>query len=478
MPLLDKKKKVFGNIAALRTLTEGFPQLKLSSSFPSINNNGDAILFLTDLIKSLMGYEALVNATTDTLVYALGDIEREVKIALKAELKSIVSCGVNPSLPDFLKSTGAGITFTTKKIDFTNLLYVNPYSTEGKLLYNDPTTNLIDSSDFNTFLYQTVQNNGSIQAWGTQTTNSNILNVRFDSTDITNINPNNTFKVTANSAYNNKKLTDFNNDYVDSINLFNTEKMVASIVDASFGSITTLLKKTVKQLEGEAKLGMVIDRIVNSTADVIEDKVFNFASKELQLAERQAELRQKGIMIIQGANQIQSKIPASALSKLNAELGTANTLEHKKELLTSSFNTMANFSAERSGSQIDVPTIKLNFIQEMINKLTRSIINSILSPKVLMIFVINYKIIYGPDATFDNGIDFIKKNKTFFQNIMKRVAGIVIKRLLAIALKRIAELVAASTLKIEIEKAKNTQAQLLSLVGVSQDALRMLKGLL
>jgi hypothetical protein len=122
MSVLSKKKKIFGNIAAARALTESMPKLKLSSSFPSVNNKGDSITFLTDLIQSLIGYYALVNGVVDILTEAIDEIEVEVKKALKTELKSIVSCGINPSLPNFIKSTGSGIVIEVKKIDFSFLL--------------------------------------------------------------------------------------------------------------------------------------------------------------------------------------------------------------------------------------------------------------------------------------------------------------------------------------------------------------------
>jgi hypothetical protein len=83
MSILSQKQKVFGDIAAFRTLTEGLPSLKTSSSFPSINNNGDSIAFLCDLIKALIGYDALQETVVTTLVYSLKDIEREIKNSLK-----------------------------------------------------------------------------------------------------------------------------------------------------------------------------------------------------------------------------------------------------------------------------------------------------------------------------------------------------------------------------------------------------------
>ena len=48
---------------------------------------------------------------------------------------------------------------------------------------------------------------------------------------------------------------------------------------------------------------------------------------------------------------------------------------------------------------------------------------------------------------------------------------------MAIALKRIAELVGQAQLKKQIDKAKNKVVQLLSLVGVPQEAIRIIKGL-
>ena len=145
MSILNKKQKIFGSIAAARTLTESMPSLKLNSSFPSMNNKGNIMIFLTDIIKALIGYGALIKVVVDTLTHSLDSIEVKIKKALKTELKSIVSCGVNPSLPTFIKSTGDGIVIQIKKIDFLDLLKTDPKSSSGKLMYNDVNTSLLDS---------------------------------------------------------------------------------------------------------------------------------------------------------------------------------------------------------------------------------------------------------------------------------------------------------------------------------------------
>ena len=139
---------------------------------------------------------------------------------------------------------------------------------------------------------------------------------------------------------------------------------------------------------------------------------------------------------------------------------------------------MANQTTANSSNQSDHISIKLNFFQQIINNLIRAIIGIVLSPKVVLIFLINYKIIYGTTASFDGPVDFIKKNKNLFQAMMKKISAMIIKILVAIAIKKIAEMVAASTVKTETEKAKNQLSQLLSLVGIPQDTLRLIKGLL
>jgi hypothetical protein len=472
MSILSQKQKVFGKIAAAKTLTQGFPKLKVSSSFPSINNNGDSITFLCDLLKSLIGYESLQDTIGETLTYSMNLIETEIKSALKAEIKSIVSCGTNPSLPDFIKSTGDGISIPLQQIDFTDLMHVDPNSNLGSLLYNDITKNLLDSTDFNTFLYQTVQNNGSIESW------SGLLTLQFKSTDVSGINPNNTLTIKADSAFDNKTLTDLNNTFIDSLKLFNTENLLSKLIDIVFGTVSSNINKTLKQLEIEAKVNSVINKISNSDSNsVINDKYFSFTNIENNLHQIDAMSRKKGIKNITTSEPISTSIGISTLKETTNSINDAISMTQKKLAVTKSLNTLGNEISNFATNVIDKKALKLNFIQELVNTLIKAIVNTILSPKVIILFLINFKIIYGPNATYSDPIDFLKKNKNFIHNITKRITSIIIKILLQIALKEIKKLVSDSLIKQQIDKNQANISQLLSLVGVPQDVLRLLKGL-
>jgi hypothetical protein len=468
MAIIDKKKKIFGKIAAARTLTEGLPSLKTSSSFPSINNNGDSITFLTDLIKSLVGYEVLVEALVDTLINSLPKIEKEIKNVLKVELKTIVSCGVDPNLPNWFKSTGDGIIIEVKKIDFADILRTDPNSIGGSLIYSDITQPFTDSSDFNTFLYGVIQDDGVTYTW------NNIIDVTFNSLG-TNGNPNNTITIKANPSYNSKTLTDVNNDFINSISLFNTENVVNKTVDLIYGSISSTIGKSLKQLKQEAQINGIVDKMINNVnKNPIDDSAFSFSNIENYAHELEALNKKQGIKPLEVGENINSSVPIDTLNTFNQTMSSVTSIVAKTNVLTQSLNAMANDSALNVPSLTDIQTVKLDFIQQIISNLIKGIISILLSPKIILSFVLNYKIVYGPNATFTDAIDFIKKNKNLTNSIMKAVSQEIISILTAIALKEIAALTAAEFVKRQKEKNLNRIAQLESLIGIPTNNIKSL----
>lgn len=473
MSVVDKKKKVFGDIAAARTLTEGLPKLKLNSSFPSINNGGDSVSFLTDLINTLVGYEELIKSVENTLTYSLKNIEVDIKKIIKDALKNVLACGINPSIPTFLSSTGEGIVIEASKIDYLDILKVNPNSPDGNLLYTDIISPLTSSSDFNTFLSGVIQGDGQPFNW------KNIYTITFNSVGNAS-RPNNTFTIKANSIYNSsKRLTDLNNDFIDSISLFNSVTIINNIIDIIYGSISVSTKKSTKQLEMEAKINTVIDTLTTSdNQTTVSDDYFSFSNEEISKTQREASLRKKGVLNLETETNITASIPVEMLHNFTNEMNISGTLNEQKTVITSNLNKMAEQNTVNSNNPSDHVSIKINFIQQIIKTLIKSIVNVILSPKIIIIFLINFKIINGNAATFDDPIDFMKQNKNLINQVVKSITEEVVKILLLIALKKISVLVASEVSLKLIEKGKNKQAQLLSLIGLGQEEIRKIKGLL
>lgn len=472
MALVDQKKKVFGYIASARVLTEQMPIMKLINSLPSLNNGKDPIVFLTDLIKSLIGYEALRDSVVDILTYSFDEIEVKVKTALKRELISLVSCGVNPSIPNFLKSTGAGINIEVKKLDFLEMFKVDANSKVGVLLYDDITSPLTQSSDFNTFLYGAIQNDGVKQSW------KNILDITFNSLGNPN-RPNNSLTIRVNSSYDNKTLNELNNDFIDSLKLFNAEKVVNNIIDVIFGSISVSISKTKRQLDQEGKINNIVDKLINDDGcdDEIDDSYFTFDNQQIATIEQDSARRQTGLVKVKTSVDAASSIDKDTLITFNEEMNNAASFVDKKQTLTANIDKMSNESAKNVPDGADKISVKLDFIQKLISSLTKAIVSIVLSPKVIIIFLINFKIVYTLSGEYKDPVEFIKKNKRLIKEMVKTVTDIVTEKLLGIAMKEITKLANSVVAKKAIEKSKNKLAQLLSLTGVPQDAIRMIKGL-
>jgi len=470
MAVINKKKKVFGKIAAAKTLVDGMPKLKLSSSMPSINNNGDAITFLTDLIKVLVGFQALVTTVVETLTNSLPKIELAIKKALKIELKSIVSCGVDPSIPPWIQSNGTGIVIEVRKIDFLDMLRTDPNSVAGRLMYNDVTTPLTISTDLNTFLYEVIQNPGIPYQWPQL---NPILDITFN--ELSTGNPNNTLTITATLPYNTQTLTDLNNDFIDSLQLLNSANVLNKIMDIIYGAVSSVAGISQKVLETEQKINGVVDKMVNNVNEgPINDSAFSFSNEETLKQQAEAAARKRGVKNIKTTNDIPSSVPISSLTNYNQQLSTATSLIQTKNVISSNLNNMANLSVINVPNPVDIASSKLNFIQQIITSIIKSIVGIILSPKVILVFLINYKIVYGQAATFSDPIDFIRRNKNLINEIMKVIAVELIKILLTIALKEISILVAQAIAKKQIEKNTNKLAQLQSLIGISPNLIRNL----
>lgn len=494
MSIKEKKNKALGQVAAKKVMVadkrKDFNKKKTAALDSYSEKKGKIVAFLTDFITILVGFMMLVDTIVDTFTYYMTKIEAEIKKGLKIELKSIVSCGLDPSIPAFLKSGGSGIIIEVKKIDFFDLFMVDPTTQAGKLMYQNPVNNNID---FNTFLYNTIQNDGLIQYWP-NTTNP-ILEVTFNSSASSL--PNNSLKINASTAYNAKKLTDLNNDFIDSITLFNTQGIMNRILDSIYGSISFSINKSKKQLENEARINTVIDRIIDADAnDIINDDYFTFSNDETFEHEKEATLRQQGIHKLELSTPINASIPVDMLSDLNNQLNVPNlTPLQQKAIITDNMLKMASVTTVNNVPNIppipNVPnippmptipavpdnvSIKLNFTSEIFKNLTKTIVSSIISPKVIMIFLINLKIVYGPNANYVDGVDFIKKNKNIFRSLIKGISSIIIKILLTLALKEIAKLMAKVIIKKRIEKTTHRQEQLLSLLGgASKQAIEALK---
>ena len=475
MSLKDKKQKVFAEIAAAKTLTNDLVALQnqligeisgLINSFPSLNNGNDIILFLTDLLKSLIGQQEFINVIVETLTKYLDKFEQALKKIIKTVLKEIISCSLSPSIPSYLKSTGSGVIVRVDKIDFFDMLKTDPNTPIGGLIYDNITSPLTDSSDFNTFLYGVIQDTPVTHTW------KGILTFRFYQNGSGTI-PNNSLLIKTNPAYDNKSIVNLNDDYIDSIKLIDAKKFVNQLIDILFGSISVQQNKTRKQLQTEAEINDIIDRLANANANTeISDDFFNFTNAEVARQEEIADNRRNGIIKVKTSTEFDATMPVEFLTDFTNNYNLTSTLVQQRSLIANTLNSMSDNLASQTPNSEDKQTIKISFAIDMIRNLIKSLANILISPKIIIIFLINFKILYGPTAEYTDAKDFIKKNKKLFNVLFKMLEKEIVKLLMSYVMKEATKLAGQVALSKQIEKIQNRKDQILSLIGIGKDKIK------
>lgn len=476
MSTIDLKKEFNGKLSALNALGN-IPKGNINNSFSSVNNQINSTDFLVDLATSLAGAKALKDYVIDTLVYRLPQIEETIKDGLKLELKELCSCNLNPSIPTWFQNGGTGVQLRVTDIDFFDIMKTNPENLEGGLIYTDVPSKT-NSSDFNTYLYYTIQNPSTPTNWGLSVLNTNILETKFEEFGTT---KNNVVTYTTSSEYSNKKLTDFNNHFIDSLSLFgnpnslSSSKVVALIIEELFGSISSSVGKSKKQIRLEAEMKETLDCILNSEDDNIPDSFFIFDNPTLAKIDKETNNKRNGIREIKTSEVLNVRIDNTVLGSSLVEINNSTNKLEEVNAVTNSLNRLADTQANFSQNETDKETIKTNFFVEIVKKLQRVVMSAVMTPEFITLFAINHQIIYGQGTNYDGPIDFIKKNRKLVKKIGNIILNTLLNLLLSLVLLYITIKLKQKFIDDQAEKTKNYVSILLSLVGVPSSVITQIR---
>jgi len=505
MAIKDKKKQVLAKVNALEKITEDKKESFLNTKSKlvgkkdaekeAINNKKNKVFeFLTKLSLIVTSFESIKKVFIDTISSKLPMVEKEIKTELKKELKEILSCNIDPSIPAWLKTEG--ISIKVKEIDFLDMLKNDPTSIGGGLIYNDEKTGLA-STDFNTFLYHVIEKNKSVPnvdggtyfPWGNATVKGDFLDVRFSPKGtINNKQESNVLNFKPNANAINMTLNQFNDKFIDSINIFGSagsDKVIGKLMDDIFGSIKSNLKLPEAKLVEEEKFKKSVECIINAENEV-DDSFFSFSNEEINQMERDLKKRKKGIVVLDCCKANPLKLDTQVLIDGQNDIKNSHenpppTFNKETSKLAAVQRTVDSITKNATSlvvDPIDIKNINVNFILDMFKKLPLSLISFVISPKLIAIYAVNHQIIYGKDTSFKDPIDFIKKNKNMFKKICKTIAGMVIKALLALIIQKLVVKLQKKLTDDIIEHNKGYVKQVKSLLGgdlIPKDLLKNLK---
>lgn len=456
MSLFDQKRNLLNDIAALRSLNTGFPELNLSSSFPSLNNGSNAVDFLLDLIKNLIGFEQIKEELIRFLTYQTNSIEATIKLIIKRILKKYFSCSVDALIPSFMiDGLGDGFNVAVRQVDFFNLLKVDPNTVGGELIYGNI------QQDLNAFLYNVLQGNNA--TW------KSLLVVEYTPTGLVDgVLKSNVFKVKIDSSWAGRTVNDFINTYVDSVVLFTLPSLINKIFDVIFGAISSLLGKSKSNIEAEVELEILVNKIVDLPDTVIDNSYFDFTPDEIDFFNERVDERLNGRRVLKDCNFVSSRINPSDLVDTNNQLQSATTLVEIQKILDNQLSILAN-QATDGLDETSQEFGKLDFFEQLFKGIIQGLTNVVFAPKIMFLFVTYFKIVSN-SIGFVDFKDFLQQNRQFIIDIIRdAILPLITEFLLKLVIKYVTQLAIQDQVERFKEVAKNQQLQILSLVGVPQE---------
>lgn len=281
-----------------------------------------------------------------------------------------------------------------------------------------------------------------------------------------------------------KTLFEFNADYINSLQLFDSKVLAAQLITSLFGGIalgavigattnwkTELIHDTVKNM---------VEKTIAAQDYIVSDCFFTFTNDAYNGMLRATELRQAGLYSKHGEENGNNTIdPISMLSGLN-ELDSAADQAEQSSIIK---GTLLNVSAEVSKDTYTVTDsfgvnsnfgIQMSFIETLMTNMCTQLVMAVLSPKVYLLILINLQM-FGISTNFDLK-SFIQRFYGLISSIVKSIVDKFMEYLNAKILELVEELASKLKTKIGFEQAEMYMRLLKRIFEHLRSLLGMLRG--
>lgn len=460
----DKVKDTVDNLSnVLQDLFEIFKEVLPSSQ--NINNRLGSLGVLGEVFL-----EAAENTKS-----------RMVEILVE-EMLSTLGCSENQTFDAYIN---VPIYIEVKSVDLFKILKKDPTDPIVKFSYEkEVTQNGTIPYSMNLELYKRLQSatsfqqdygNGFIGSSGQQ-----LFDIQYVTSYVTNQQTitGDFFKITLLQQTNTKTVSNFLFDYFTSIEIFNLDTLSSNILNYLLGCFNIESpNEEVTDLETFISfllriMGICTDPSkkidVSGTAkipelDNINEDFFEVSNLQRRNIENRVNLITSGLIEFESCDSVLLPVNQQAAINILNDIVSFNDVPDKINGLLNGLGDIAN---DNNWQGFNIPTLNINaeMLTKLILNLPHILFQTILSPKVMLGFLIMVKsILYGFDTAVNNLVEFIKKYSKLVVNTMRRIFSIFVEELFAIIKKEIKKLVESLLLDI-INEAKDKQIAMYSTI--------------
>ena len=412
---------------------------------------------------------------------------------LVEEIVSTIGCSEEQSYEDKLNQP---IYIKVSQVDLFKRLKFSPDDKDAKFYYeNTPTNPGIIPNSVNRVLYDRLQNLG--QSYQTQlgsdyrgVSGQDLFDIEYVQfyPAIGPTNFGDFFKVTLKPQLNSRTtVSDFLRDYYGSIDILQFDVLSAEIMNSLTGAFDFSIGLSTDELREQKKFDLILKRImgvctdptkkidVSGTAklsdqDLIDDGFFEVSNQELRFIEESINNTINGVVQFEDCGDLKLPVNPQATRSIVEEVITENVGSKKIDRVEQAIGELANDPKWQElvpSLGLDI-NLKASLDTSLITQLPKIVFKTILSPKVMLGFLIMVKAITSQlssqlDNLFDDLEKFMKTFRKFVVNFMQKVTAIFVEELFKIVKKQIKQLV-EKILSDIVKEAKNKQLAMYSAI--------------
>lgn len=254
--------------------------------------------------------------------------------------------------------------------------------------------------------------------------------------------------------YYQKTLIEFNTDYVNSLRLFDSKVVAARLIDSLTGLLSIDLDLSYKQLLIRNEINKMVSAVIESDDAVVNDCFFSFSNNDYNSMLQKSEYNKMGLYSSDGTNTSGVTIDADSLLQQLNGIDASATKEEINTIIKGSITELSKQLSKVDYLETDQLNfgLQINFIEKLMNNLANVIVQSILSPKVYLLILINLKLL-GQDVNF-NLEGFIEKFKQLIKSLLRAIRDYLINYLVDKLMSILSDLVKEIAIRMNIEQAQ------------------------
>jgi hypothetical protein len=376
-------------------------------------------------------------------------------------------------------------------IDLFKMLVTDPNSITGKVMYEkdvlDNFSVSLSPRPTNKLLYDLISHQGQSMNTLYNTKYKGVSgNDLFDITYVTYDNNNNQgsfFKIDLVDRIPGtpNRIKDFIIDYYKTVDMIDFNSFVAKLIDAITNVVSVEVGYGTAQLDDKSKFGLIVQRVLGlcfdndeeisisglaktPEVDNIDESFFELSDVDLRNIEQETQLTRSGFVEFESCDNIRLPITDTQYAlEIMSNVDGSNIGQSINNILDSLVND------PRWQLQIPFPnSVKLSINTDIIKTFPRAVIGALLSPKILLGFILMLKSL---GVMFDDTItgiqNFFKQNKKLMIGLVSRIGEIFLKALFNEIAKDVLALAKSIIKDIANERAQTVLSAINNLVGLA-----------